>query len=58
MGKIITISQALFEGMMSSTDEYCHNVSEAGPWPGGCRCSKDADCIIGKHFRPMSISVN
>ncbi len=45
-GKIISISQAVFEGMTNRTDEMCKNIT--GPKPGGCRCYTDSDCIIGK----------
>jgi len=48
VGKIITISQALFEGMTPQTRDECLAVSEAGPWPGGCTCTKDEDCISGE----------
>ena len=47
VGKIITISQAVFEGMTSRTTEECMNLSESGPWPGGCACETDSNCIIG-----------
>ncbi|KAL4236042.1 hypothetical protein ACF0H5_004428 [Mactra antiquata] len=46
VGKINTISQAVFEGMKKKTDEECHNISQTGPWPGGCKCNVDEDCII------------
>ena len=48
MGKIITISQAVFEGMTNRTVEECLNFSLKGPWPGGCKCNTDTDCIIGE----------
>ena len=48
VGKIITVSQALFEGITSRTTEECLNISASGPWPGGCRCDTDEDCIIGE----------
>ena len=48
VGKIITISQALFEGMTARTSEECAK-SGHGPWPGGCTCTKDEECISGKH---------
>ncbi|XP_074641618.1 voltage-dependent calcium channel subunit alpha-2/delta-2-like [Tubulanus polymorphus] len=47
VGKIITISQAVFEGMMSRTNAECQNKSKDGRLPGGCICDKDEDCIIG-----------
>ena len=49
VGKIITISQAVFEGMIPyMTTEECQNISETGPWPGGCPCNTAEDCIIGE----------
>lgn len=47
VGKIITISQAVFEGMTNRTTEECLKKSQTGPWPGGCKCNTDSDCIIG-----------
>jgi hypothetical protein len=47
VGKIITISQALFEGMTPRTRQDCQKLSKSGPLPGGCACTKDEDCIIG-----------
>ncbi|KAK2171035.1 hypothetical protein NP493_1112g00008 [Ridgeia piscesae] len=38
VGKIITVSQALFEGITSRTTEECLNISASGPWPGGWSC--------------------
>ncbi len=49
VGKIISISQAVFEGMMQRSTEQCLNDSTTGPWPGGCKCQKDEDCIIGQY---------
>ncbi|XP_052774120.1 voltage-dependent calcium channel subunit alpha-2/delta-3-like isoform X2 [Mya arenaria] len=46
VGKINTISQAVFEGMKVKTEEECSNFSLTGPWPGGCKCNVDEDCII------------
>ncbi len=46
VGKIITISQALFEGMPARTESECYNLTK--PLPGGCLCSKDEECISGK----------
>jgi hypothetical protein len=48
VGKINTISQAVFEGMKVKTEEECRNFSDSGPWPGGCKCNVDDDCIISK----------
>jgi hypothetical protein len=48
VGKIITISQAVFEGMTSRSDEKCSNFSTTGPWPGGCKCNDDDECISRK----------
>ena len=49
VGKIVTISQAVFEGMTPMTSDQCLNMSTSGPWPGGCRCQTNADCISGKN---------
>lgn len=43
VGKIVTISQAVFEGMTPRTDEDCFNITQ--PLPGGCVCEVDTDCI-------------
>lgn len=48
VGKINTISQAVFEGMKVKSEEECRNFSQTGPWPGGCKCNVDDDCIISK----------
>ena len=48
VGKINTISQAVFEGMKPKSDEECLNISSTGPWPGGCKCNVDEDCIISE----------
>ena len=45
VGKIISISQAIFEGMTARTTEECQNMTK--PWPGGCRCQSNDDCEIG-----------
>ena len=47
-GKINMISQAVFEGMKPKSDEECLNISSTGPWPGGCKCNVDEDCIISE----------
>lgn len=46
VGKIVTISQAVFEGMTPRTDEDCFNITK--PLPGGCVCEVDTDCISRK----------
>lgn len=46
VGKIITISQAVFEGMTPRTDEDCAEYTDKKP--GGCRCTKDDECIISE----------
>lgn len=46
VGKIVTISQAVFEGMTPRTDEDCFNITQ--PLPGGCVCEVDTDCISRK----------
>ncbi|CAI9736897.1 Hypothetical predicted protein [Octopus vulgaris] len=43
VGKIVTISQAVFEGMTPRTTEEC--VKMKGPKPGGCTCNFDEDCL-------------
>jgi len=48
VGKINTISQAVFEGMKVKSEEECRNFSQTGPWPGGCNCNVDDDCIISR----------
>ncbi|OWA52215.1 putative Voltage-dependent calcium channel subunit alpha-2/delta-2 [Hypsibius exemplaris] len=45
VGKIITISQAVFEGLPVISQEECVRKSEYGPWPGGCECKGDNECI-------------
>lgn len=52
VGKINTISQAVFEGMPNRNDSECTNMSVTGPWPGGCRCDLDSDCISSKYLFP------
>ena len=45
VGKIITISQALFEGMTPRNMSDCkRDYGEKGPYPGGCLCKRDEDC--------------
>lgn len=55
-GKIITISQAVFEGMQNVTREYCEQQiyakissqsSKARKLPGGCQCMRSEDCESG-----------
>lgn len=49
VGKIITISQAVFEGMVPRTTAECeeyHNVTK----PGGCVCTHDEECISGQCY--------
>ena len=51
VGKIVTISQAVFEGMTVRNEnnfEDCSNASDQ--LPGGCRCNNDNDCISGETF--------
>jgi len=48
VGKIITISQALYEGMTAREMSECRRTHGAGPYPGGCLCDVDNDCISGK----------
>lgn len=45
-GKIITISQAVFEGMQNVTKEYCLSFNKTKK-PGGCHCMVGEDCLSG-----------
>ena len=45
VGKIISLSQAIFEGMENKTKEICE--LETGKLPGGCECQSNEDCISG-----------
>ena len=48
VGKIITISQALFEGITQRNWSSClAEYGPNGPYPGGCLCSVGNDCISG-----------
>ena len=47
VGKINTISQAVFEGMTPKTDKECEQYAK-GAKLGGCRCEVDSDCLISK----------
>ncbi|XP_005108179.1 voltage-dependent calcium channel subunit alpha-2/delta-2 [Aplysia californica] len=49
VGKINTISQAVFEGMTPKTDEECMNFTR-GNFMGGCKCDVDDDCYIKKCY--------
>ena len=44
-GKIITVSQAVFEGMQNVTRQYCEQIK--GKLPGGCHCMRGEDCESG-----------
>ncbi|XP_070555607.1 voltage-dependent calcium channel subunit alpha-2/delta-2-like [Ptychodera flava] len=48
VGKIISISQAIFEGMPEQTKELCDSVR--GKKPGGCVCDTDEECVAGKCY--------
>ena len=49
VGKIITISQALFEGITPRNMSEClARWGDKGPYPGGCLCDRDEDCISGE----------
>ncbi|XP_063400495.1 voltage-dependent calcium channel subunit alpha-2/delta-2-like [Mytilus trossulus] len=51
VGKINTISQAVFEGMPVISNDECTNASQNGvPLPGGCRCDLDTDCSSRKCY--------
>ncbi|XP_052254694.1 voltage-dependent calcium channel subunit alpha-2/delta-2-like isoform X2 [Dreissena polymorpha] len=54
VGKIVTISQAVFEGMKVKSESECFNFSRTGPWPGGCMCNLDVDCIIKVCYLSMN----
>ncbi|XP_055337095.1 voltage-dependent calcium channel subunit alpha-2/delta-3-like [Paramacrobiotus metropolitanus] len=45
VGKIITISQAVFEGLPLKRQAECLKRNPTGPWEGGCECTQDKDCI-------------
>jgi voltage-dependent calcium channel alpha-2/delta-3 len=45
-GKIITISQAVFEGMKNESREQC-NLFALGKKPSGCHCKSGEDCESG-----------
>ncbi len=45
-GKILSVSQAVFEGMQNVSKEYCEN-STALKRPDGCHCMKGDDCQSG-----------
>ena len=55
VGKIITISQALFEGMIPRAAGDCDNMTS--PKPGGCPCKGGADCISGEGHQFMYTSL-
>jgi voltage-dependent calcium channel alpha-2/delta-3 len=48
-GKIITVSQAVFEGMLNVSKEYCENQrqNKTNKIPDGCHCSADDECASG-----------
>lgn len=49
VGKIITISQALFEGITARNWSSCQEeYGKNGPFPGGCLCRDNRDCISRK----------
>ena len=45
MGKINTISQAVFEGMTPRNENDCDKM-ESGKKLGGCPCEEDTDCLM------------
>ncbi|GFO18775.1 voltage-dependent calcium channel subunit alpha-2/delta-2-like [Plakobranchus ocellatus] len=45
VGKVNTISQAVFEGMTHKNEEECNQTTK-GPIMGGCPCNVDSDCYI------------
>ncbi|GAU99492.1 hypothetical protein RvY_10486 [Ramazzottius varieornatus] len=50
VGKIITISQAVFEGIPVIRQDECLRRSPHGPWPGGCECNTENDCISARCY--------
>ncbi|PVD23318.1 hypothetical protein C0Q70_16586 [Pomacea canaliculata] len=57
VGKIITISQAVFEGMTPKTDEECAKYLP-GQRMGGCRCDQDSDCYMKVCYVSMAPGPN
>ncbi len=45
-GKIISVSQAVFEGMQNVTRQYCETIT-SNKKPGGCHCMRGEDCESG-----------
>ncbi|XP_069125986.1 LOW QUALITY PROTEIN: voltage-dependent calcium channel subunit alpha-2/delta-2-like [Argopecten irradians] len=58
VGKINTISQAVFEGMTPRTQKECLNISKTGPWPGGCKCNVNENCISRECYISMARGPN
>lgn len=46
-GKIITISQAVFEGMQNVTREFCEKLPPGKKKPSGCHCTLGTECESG-----------
>ncbi|XP_063967969.1 voltage-dependent calcium channel subunit alpha-2/delta-3-like [Lytechinus pictus] len=53
VGKIISLSQAVFEGMENKTRESCEKLT--GKLPGGCECQTNKDCFSGKCYKSEAI---
>ena len=47
VGKINTISQAVFEGMVARNEAKCEGM-EVGKKLGGCPCQEDTDCLMSE----------
>ncbi|XP_038057398.1 voltage-dependent calcium channel subunit alpha-2/delta-3-like [Patiria miniata] len=55
VGKIISVSQAVFEGMPTIDEEQCDLVD--GKKPGGCKCSTDADCVSARCYKSKAVNL-
>ncbi|ELU06451.1 hypothetical protein CAPTEDRAFT_215114 [Capitella teleta] len=56
VGKIITISQALFEGMIPRKPNQCAHLTP--PFPSGCPCRGSSDCISGYCYVSVAPGAN
>ncbi|KAJ8032799.1 Voltage-dependent calcium channel subunit alpha-2/delta-2 [Holothuria leucospilota] len=55
VGKIISISQAVYEGMPNTSQEDCQ---VSGKKPPGCECHSNADCQSGYCYKSAAYSTN
>ncbi|CAF2409931.1 unnamed protein product [Rotaria sp. Silwood2] len=57
-GKVITIAQALFEGMPSISNKTCQQKTQQSSsttkFPGGCPCSTGSDCLSGYCYQSVA----